>query len=45
MGSGSWKDLKEVGKDSNWLCAEGSVCSRGRCGESVTGQRWGRPSL
>lgn len=26
VGSGRWKDLKEVGRGSNWLCAEGSVC-------------------
>lgn len=45
VGSGSWKDLREEGRDSSWLCAEGSVCWRGRCGGSVTGQRWGRPSL
>lgn len=45
-GSGSWKDLKEGGRGSNWLCAEGSVwCWRGRCGGVVTRQRWGRPSL
>lgn len=45
VGSGSWKGLKEGGRDSNWLCAEGSVCWRGRCGGSVTEQHWGRPSL
>lgn len=45
VGSGSWKDLKEEGRDSNWLCAGGSVCWRGRCGGSVTEPHWGRPSL
>lgn len=44
VGSGSWKDLKE-GRDSNWLCAQGSVCWRGRCGGFVTEQHRGRPSL
>lgn len=45
VGSGSWKDLKEEGRGSNWLCAEGSVCWRGRCGGSVMERHWGRPSL
>lgn len=45
VGSGSWKDLKEEGRDSNWLCAEGSVCWRRRCGGSVMERHWGRPSL
>lgn len=45
VGSGSWKDLKEEGRDSNWLCARGSVCWRGRCGEFVKEQHRGRPSL
>ena len=45
VGSESWKGLKEEGRDSNWLCAEGSVCWRGRCGGFVTEGQWGRPSL
>lgn len=45
VGSGSWKDLKEEGRDSNRLCAEGSVCWRGRCGGFGMEQHWGRPSL
>lgn len=45
VGSGSWKDLKEEGRDSNWLCAEGSVCWRGRCVGFAMAQHWGRPTL
>lgn len=45
VGSGSWKDLQEEGRDSNWLCAEGSVCWRGRCGGFAMAQHWGRPTL
>ena len=45
VGSGSWRGLKEEGRGSNWLCAEGSVCWRGRCGGLARERRWGRPPL
>lgn len=45
VGNGSWWGLKEESRDSNWLCAEGSVCRRGYCGASVMALHWGRPLL
>lgn len=43
--NGNCRDLKAGNRDSNWLCAEESVCWRGYCGGSVLGQHWGHPSL